>query len=135
MASTRQLVVLRAVPSSLVIPVSRRRVRLSGRGTLQVLMSTARWIALARIMVTSGREMLAGYAIAIRVEGASLRRRAPICNDVPVSRHAVSTGREQHGSRACSILLHREQDLYVGRRSIPTASPCPLMTVVLYRFR
>lgn len=53
---------LRLEPSTML-----RLVRLSGSGTVQVLIGTASWIALVRIIATFGSEALAGYTIAIRV--------------------------------------------------------------------
>ena len=41
--------------------------RLSGSGMLQVLIGTASWIGLIRVLSTFGSEALAGYTIAIRV--------------------------------------------------------------------
>ena len=42
-------------------------VRLSSTGTFQVLVGTASWIGLVRILATFGSEALAGYTIAIRI--------------------------------------------------------------------
>jgi len=51
----------------LELTLMRRLFRLSGNGTLQVLIETASWIALVRIMAGFGSEALAGYTIAIRI--------------------------------------------------------------------
>jgi putative MATE family efflux protein len=44
-----------------------RLVRLSGSGTFQVLVGTATWIALVRIIASFGSEALAGYTIGVRI--------------------------------------------------------------------
>ncbi len=44
-----------------------RLVRLSATGTFQVLVSTASWIGLVRIIAGFGSEALAGYTVAIRI--------------------------------------------------------------------
>jgi MATE family, multidrug efflux pump len=51
----------------LVPPMMLRLVKLSGTGMLQVLIGTASWIALIRLLSTYGSNALAGYAISIRV--------------------------------------------------------------------
>ena len=51
-----------------VVPeVIARLVRLSGSGTLQVLIGSASWIGLVRILSGFGSEVVAGYTIGIRV--------------------------------------------------------------------
>jgi len=47
--------------------VMRTLLRLSGTGTLQVLVGTASWIGLVRIVSSFGSEAVAGYTIAIRI--------------------------------------------------------------------
>ncbi len=44
-----------------------RLVRLSGTGMLQVLIATASWIGLVRVLATFGSSALAGYTIGIRI--------------------------------------------------------------------
>lgn len=51
----------------LSLPIMAQLIRLSGTGTFQVLVSTASWIGLVRVIATFGSEALAGYTIAIRV--------------------------------------------------------------------
>ncbi|HEX9895795.1 MAG TPA: MATE family efflux transporter [Gemmatimonadales bacterium] len=53
---------LRLVPAMMI-----QLVRLSATGMLQVLIGTASWIALVRLLSTFGSNALAGYAISIRV--------------------------------------------------------------------
>jgi putative MATE family efflux protein len=47
--------------------VMRTLLRLSGTGTFQVLVGTASWIGLVRIISTFGAEAVAGYTIGIRI--------------------------------------------------------------------
>ena len=47
--------------------VMRTMLRLSGTGTVQVLIGTASWIGLVRIVASFGSEAMAGYQIAIRI--------------------------------------------------------------------
>src|SRR5207244_12053587 len=47
--------------------VMRTMLRLSGTGTFQVLIGTASWIFLVRIISSFGTEAIAGYQIAIRI--------------------------------------------------------------------
>ncbi len=53
---------LRIVPATMV-----QLVRLSGSGMIQVLIGTASWIGLVRLLSTFGSGALAGYSISIRV--------------------------------------------------------------------
>ena len=48
-------------------PVMAAMVRLSGTGTFQILLTTASYVALVRILASFGSALLAGYTIAIRV--------------------------------------------------------------------
>jgi putative MATE family efflux protein len=48
-------------------PLMGRLVKLSGTGTLQVLIGTASWIGLVRLFATFGSEALAGYTISMRI--------------------------------------------------------------------
>ena len=60
-------VVIRRVDMVLRPVVMATLLRLSGSGTFQVLVATASYIGLMRIMSTFGSEALAGYTIAIRI--------------------------------------------------------------------
>ena len=60
-------VVIRRAHLALHPAVMRTMLRLSGTGTVQVLIGTASWIGLVRIVASFGSEALAGYQIAIRI--------------------------------------------------------------------
>jgi putative MATE family efflux protein len=60
-------VVIRRPQLTLNPAVMRTLLRLSGTGTLQVLIGTASWIGLVRIISSFGSEAVAGYTIAIRI--------------------------------------------------------------------
>jgi putative MATE family efflux protein len=60
-------VVIRRPQLALHPTVMRTMLRLSGTGTVQVLIGTASWIGLVRIVASFGSEALAGYQIAIRI--------------------------------------------------------------------
>src|SRR5213595_1825942 len=60
-------VVIRRVNLALKPGVMRTMLRLSGTGTVQVLIGTASWIGLVRIVASFGSEAMAGYQIAIRI--------------------------------------------------------------------
>ncbi len=60
-------VVIRRPQLRLQPAVTQTLLRLSGTGTLQVLIGTASWIGLVRIISSFGSEAVAGYTIAIRI--------------------------------------------------------------------
>src|SRR2546421_11826842 len=60
-------VVIRRAQLKLQPAVMRTMLRLSGTGTLQVLIGTASWIGLVRIVSSFGSDAVAGYVIAIRI--------------------------------------------------------------------
>jgi len=60
-------VAIRRAQLKLQPAVMRMMLRLSGTGTLQVLIGTASWIGLVRIISSFGSEAVAGYTIAIRI--------------------------------------------------------------------
>jgi putative MATE family efflux protein len=60
-------VAIRRAQLKLQPAVMRTMLRLSGTGTLQVLIGTASWIGLVRIVSSFGSEAVAGYTIAIRI--------------------------------------------------------------------
>jgi len=60
-------IVIRRDQLALRPAVMRTLLRLSGTGTFQVLVGTASWIGLVRIISTFGAEAVAGYTIGIRI--------------------------------------------------------------------
>ncbi len=60
-------VVIRRPQITIQPAVMRTMLRLSGTGTLQVLIGTASWIGLVRIVASFGSEAIAGYTTAIRI--------------------------------------------------------------------
>src|SRR5882757_4402484 len=60
-------VAIRRAQLTLQPAVMRTMLRLSGTGTFQVLIGTASWIFLVRIISSFGTEAIAGYQIAIRI--------------------------------------------------------------------
>ncbi len=60
-------IALRGPAARVELPVARELVRLSLGGVGQLLIATASWVALMRIVAPFGKEALAGYTIAIRV--------------------------------------------------------------------
>ena len=60
-------VVIRRPQFTIQPAVMRTMLRLSGTGTLQVLIGTASWIGLVRIVASFGSEAIAGYTTAIRI--------------------------------------------------------------------
>ncbi len=60
-------VAIRRAQLTLKPAVMRTMLRLSGTGTIQVLIGTASWIILIRIVSSFGSEAVAGYVIAIRI--------------------------------------------------------------------
>ena len=60
-------VVIRRAQLALQPAVMRTMLRLSGTGTFQVLIGTASWIFLVRIISSFGTDAIAGYQIAIRI--------------------------------------------------------------------
>src|SRR5256712_8688463 len=76
-------VVIRRAQLRLRPAVMRTMLRLSGTGTLQVLIGTASWIFLVRIISSFGTEAIAGYQIAIRSTGFPLLPSGDLANPPP----------------------------------------------------
>lgn len=60
-------IALRGAAATLELPVVRELVRLSLGGVAQLLIATASWVLLMRIVTPFGKEAVAGYTIAIRI--------------------------------------------------------------------
>lgn len=60
-------IALRGAAATIELPVVRELVRLSLGGVAQLLIATASWVLLMRIVTPFGKEAVAGYTIAIRI--------------------------------------------------------------------
>lgn len=60
-------IAVRGPAARVELPIVRELVRLSLGGVAQLLIATASWVALMRIVAPFGKEALAGYTIAIRI--------------------------------------------------------------------
>ncbi len=62
------------------LPIISRLARVSSTGILQFLVSTSSWVGMVRILSTYGSEVLAGYAIAIRLVLMAILPSWGMCN-------------------------------------------------------
>jgi Na+-driven multidrug efflux pump len=81
--------------------VMKTLLRLSGTGTFQVLVGTASWIGLVRIISTFGAEAVAGYTIGIRIIIFALLPSWGLANAAATMvGQALGAGKPERGERA-----------------------------------